>query len=176
MIGFRHADPRFPFLWESAGQPAGRWHADGDGPAHYLAETPDGAWAEMLRHEGIEDPADVPLIRRALWAVDIPDEPMATPRLPARTLRGGLGTYPECQREAAQLRRHGATGIVAPSAALRAGAPAGWVVQGGLKPAPAREERVRVLFGLRPDLVGWAACAQGHPRPDLVAHVVPLTP
>ena len=43
MILFRHADPRRPFFWESSVQPAGRWHAAGDGPVQYLADTPDGA-------------------------------------------------------------------------------------------------------------------------------------
>ncbi len=176
MIGFRHADPRFPFLWEAPSQPPGRWHADGDGPAHYLAETPDGAWAEFLRHEGIDDPADIPTIRRAMWALEIPDEPMATPRLRASILRGGLGSYPACQQEATRLRRGGAIGLTAPSAALRPGAPSGWTVEGGMQPAVPRPERVIVLFGQRPDITGWAACAEGHPRPDLVAHVEPLTP
>ena len=46
--GFRHADHRYPFLWESAAQPAGRWHADGDGPCQYLADTPDGAFMSTL--------------------------------------------------------------------------------------------------------------------------------
>lgn len=31
VIAFRHTDPRYPFLWESRTQPAGRWHATGDG-------------------------------------------------------------------------------------------------------------------------------------------------
>ena len=45
MIGFRHTDPRYPlFLWEEGrSQPAGRWHAAGDGPAHYFSDTADGA-------------------------------------------------------------------------------------------------------------------------------------
>jgi hypothetical protein len=46
-------------LWEAASQPAARWHADGEGPAQYLADTPVGAWAEFLRHEGITDEADL---------------------------------------------------------------------------------------------------------------------
>ena len=46
----RRADPRFPFLWESSAQPAGRWHGSGEGPCHYFADTPYGAWAELLRH------------------------------------------------------------------------------------------------------------------------------
>src|SRR5205823_2277822 len=31
----------------------------GDGPAQYFADTPVGAWAEFLRHEGITDEADL---------------------------------------------------------------------------------------------------------------------
>ena len=60
MIGFRQVDARYPFLWEDSRQPEGRWHAAGDGPAHYIADTPDGAWAEFLRHEEITDPDDLP--------------------------------------------------------------------------------------------------------------------
>ena len=59
MILFRHCDRRFPFQWDAASQPAARWHADGEGPAQYLADTPVGAWAEFLRHEGITDEADL---------------------------------------------------------------------------------------------------------------------
>src|SRR5436190_1844945 len=81
MIAFRHADPRFPFLWESAAQPAARWHDDGDGPVQYFADTPNGAWADFLRHEAIVDPDDLATIQRAIWAVEIPDETSSRPRL-----------------------------------------------------------------------------------------------
>src|SRR5262245_42104774 len=73
MMAFRQVDARYPFLWEDDRQPAGRWHADGDGPAHYFSDTPDGAWAEFLRHEEITDHRDLATIRRQLWAVDIGD-------------------------------------------------------------------------------------------------------
>ena len=72
MIVFRHTDPRFPFLQEAAGQPAARWHAPGEGPVHYFADTADGAWAEFLRHEEITDPADLAGIARAIWSIDLP--------------------------------------------------------------------------------------------------------
>ena len=78
MIAFRHADPRFPFLWEDSFQPAGRWNTPGQ-LTHYFADTPDGAWAEFLRHEEISDPADLLTVRRALWAVEVRDEPAARP-------------------------------------------------------------------------------------------------
>lgn len=90
MIGFRQADPRYPFLWSDASQPAARWHGDGEGPAHYFADTPDGAWAELLRHEEIHDPADVATFRRALWAVELGDEPVSAPS-PALVPGGAAG-------------------------------------------------------------------------------------
>lgn len=176
MILFRHADPRFAFLWEDSTQPEARWHGTGEGPAHYLAETPDGAWAEFIRHEGITDAADLATVRRAIWAIEVPDEPRSRPALPRSTLRGGLSTYARCQREARRLRATGATGVMAPSAALLPATPSGWHVQSGLRPGPIGGEDTIVLFGRRPDLVGWAACEVGRPRDDLLPRVRQLTP
>lgn len=175
MIAFRHTDTRFPFLWEGAAQPAARWHDDGDGAVHYLSDTPDGAWAEFLRHEEITDPEDVATIRRALWAIEIPDGPYAEPRLPVNTLTGGRRTYPACRAEARRLRDAGAAGIVAVAAALPPGEARGWRVHGGLVPGPSRDAHTIALFGRRTDLVGWAAAAEGRPRPDLVSRVRPLS-
>jgi hypothetical protein len=174
VIGFRHTDGRFPFLWESAAQPAARWHAEGEGPAQYLAETPDGAWAEFLRHEQISDPDDLETVRRAGWAIELPEPPASMPRLPKTVMAGGLGSYRRCQLEARRLRSRGADGLRAPSAALLPRTASGWRVDAGLRPGPRREESVIVLFGPRPDLVGWAACAPGRPRADLLPRVRPL--
>lgn len=176
MIAFRHADPRFPFLWEDATQPAARWHAHGDGPAHYLAETPDGAWAEFIRHEEITDPEDLATVHRAMWAIGLPDEPMGRPRLASTIMRGGLSSYDRCQAEARRLRAGGANGLRAPSAALEPGSRSGWRVRSGMRRGRARNESVIVLFGPRPDLVGWAACDVGRPRADLLPRVNHLTP
>lgn len=170
MIVFRHADTRFGFLWESAAQPPARWHGSGEGPVAYLAETPDGAWAEFLRHEEIRDPADLAGINRSLWAIDLADPPSTRPRLPVATLTGNQTTYPDCQAEARRLRTR-ATGVVAPSAALLPNTPSGFRTDAGLRPAPARRERVFVLFGSRPRLVGWCACTAGRPRADLLSRV-----
>ena len=171
MIVFRHADPRLPFLWETAGQPSGRWHEAGKGPAHYLADTPEGAWAEFLRHEEITDAADLAGVRRAMWAIEIPDLPKARPKLPKGTLRGGTATYARCRREAERLRKGGATGLVAPSAALEPEGARGSRVDGGLKRGPAREPKVIVLFGRRPDLIGRAVVDKGRPPAELLAYV-----
>ena len=171
MIVFRHADPRFPFLWESSAQEAARWHGPGEGPVHYLAETPDGAWAEFLRHEGIKDARDLAGVERSLWAIEVRRPPRTRPRLATSTLMGGRSTYAACQREARRIRRARSRGLVAPSAALDPASVSGFRTDRGLRNGPARGERVFVLFGLRPDLVGWAACHVGRPRDDLLPRV-----
>ena len=121
MIAFRQVDARYPFLWEDASQPAGRWHGDGEGSAHYFADTPDGAWAEFLRHEEIVDPGDLATIRRQMWAVEIGEARPRRITLPARTLFGGIGTYARCQARARTLRAKGVRRIAAASAALAPG-------------------------------------------------------
>lgn len=174
MIFYRHSDPRFPFLWETSAQPAGRWHALGQGPVQYLADTPDGAWAEFLRHEAITDENDLAGIERDLWAIEVQagDLPEAVPDLPSDVLYSGMDSYPACQVEAQRLRARGATGLVAPSAALLPGEARGWQVAGGTRfPGPRRDGSVVVLFGPRPDLVGWCACASGRPSADVLAKV-----
>lgn len=171
MIVFRHADPRHPFLWEDAVQPAGRWHDAGEGPVQYFSDTPDGAWAELLRHEEIRTPEDLATLRRALWAVELSDEPAGEPALPLAVLTGGPDTYPACRQEARRLRAAGVTRLVAPAAALLPGEARGWRVDGGLQRGPGRDGRVVVLFGRRPHLVGWAATAAGRPGEDLLPRV-----
>jgi len=171
MIVFRHADPSFPFLWEDASQPPARWHGVGEGPVQYFTDTPDGAWAEFLRHEEIKDPGDLATVRRAIWAVELPDGPADQPSLPDRTLLGGTTTYAECQAEARRLRGLGANRLAAPSAALSAGGAGGHRVDGGLRPAPPRDGKVIVLFGRRPDLAGWTATSEGRPRDDILPRV-----
>jgi hypothetical protein len=172
MIVYRHADPRFPFLWESPEQPAARWHGPGEGPVQYFADTPDGAWAEFLRHEGIAEESDLANVRRALWAIEAPDELRAmAPRVPEAVLTGGIGTYEECRKEARRLRGRGAAALRAPSAALLPGGARGWKVDGGLQPAAERDGTVLAVFGARPDLAGWIAAFAARPRSDLLARV-----
>ena len=172
MTVYRHADPRFPFLWESADQPPARWHDRGEGPVQYFADTPDGAWAEFLRHEGITDESELANVRRALWAVEVPDDLAAeAPSLALAILTGGVDTYAACRKEARRLRKNGAVAVRALSAALRQGGARGWKVDGGLQPAAKRDGTVLAVFGARPDLVGWTAALAARPRSDLLARV-----
>ena len=172
MIGFRQADPRYPFLWSDASQPAARWHGDGDGPAHYFADTPDGAWAELLRHEEIHDPADVSTIRRALWAVELGDEPAETATLKPAVMTGGRDSYWACQEHARKLRGRGAKRLVAPSAALAPGGAAGRHVVDALeRQAQPRDGRVIAIFGDPARLIGWKAVEHGAPPAGLLSRV-----
>jgi hypothetical protein len=172
MIVFRHADPRFPFLWESTDQPSARWHSPGEGPVQYLADTPDGAWAEFLRHEGITEESELVNVRRALWAVDVPEDLSAeAPKIAQHVLTGGIETYEECRAEARRLRKNGVRALRALSAALLPGSAGGWKVNGGLQPAAERDGTVMVVFGARPDFVGWIAAFAARPRSDLLVRV-----
>jgi len=177
VILFRHADPRWPFLWERRNQPAARWHDDDGGPVQYLSDTSDGAWAEFLRHEEIRDPEDLVTVRRALWAIEVDDaEPASQPQLPTEVLTGGHETYPVCRSEAARLRAEGAWRLSALSAALKPGEGRGWRVDGTVLPGPDREARTIVLFGPRPDVVGWEVVGRGHPEPALLNKVRQFQP
>jgi hypothetical protein len=170
MIVFRQADPRFPFLWSDASQPPARWHAEGEGPAHYFADTPDGAWAELLRHEEITDPEDAATLRRGLWAVEIGDDPLTMVTLRAATVTGGPETYTRCQAHARRLRARGVRRLAAASAALLPGGATGVEVSAGAeRPSRRRQGRVLVLFGPPDGLVGWQVVAGGAPP----AHVLP---
>ena len=138
--------------------------------SHCFCDTPDGAWAEFLRHEEITDPADLLTIRRALWAVDIGEPTSLEPDLPQEVLTGGPEKWPAC-REFAQTCRAGEDCITAPSAALHSGGAHGWRVDGGPQRGPVRDGTVIALFGPRPDLVGWAATIEGRPSEQLLANV-----
>lgn len=171
MIVFRNYDARFPFLWESDTQPEARWHGAGEGPVQYFADTPDGAWAEFVRHEEITELADLAGVHRAICAVDIDADDCEETALPMRVLTGDESSYPECRAEAAALRTRGDRGLTAPSAALKPGTAGGLYVDNGLKDAPARDGRVFVLFGRRPDLVGWRVTTDSRPPIQILDQV-----
>jgi len=170
-VWYRHADRRFPFLHVAPGQPAARWHGDGEGPVQYLADTPDGAWAELLRHWSITLPEDLDGIDRALWAVEVDEsaEVVMRPRLHRLTLLGSLSSYPACRAAARRLRTRGATALLAPSAALlERGAGGQRTTEDGLVEASGRDGRALVLFGPRPRLRGWCCALHGAPAERLL--------
>lgn len=173
MILFRHCDQRFPFLWETADQAAARWHGDGEGPVQYFSDTPSGAWAEFLRHEGISDERDLEGVQRALWAVDVPlqGKRIAEPALRSSVLLGGLLSYERCRIEARRLRAEGVQAIKAPSAALKSGGAGGWKVDGGEREADPRDGTTYALFGQQPTCTGWPVVDAGAPPVRVLSRV-----
>lgn len=176
MIVFRQTDRRYPFLWTSAAQPPGRWHAEREGPAHYFADTPDGAWAEFIRHEEITDPRELGTVTRTLWAIEIDDVDATAVTLEETVLTGATETWPVCQAHARELRTRGATRLVAPSAALLPGAARGLTARRGLGPAPDRDGVVLVDFTPDPGFAGWRCVARGGPPADVLPLVRHLKP
>jgi RES domain-containing protein len=180
VIVFRVCDSRFPFLWtlsDGARQRPARWHGEGEGPVQYFADTPPGAWSELLRHEEITDPADLAGISARLWAVEIDDVDIHEPRLPKSALNSSPDGYEVCRAEARRLRSAGVKRIVAPSAALAPGDGAGFHVgTTGLSRAAFRDGKVIVHFGILPDAEGWCAAASARPDEELLGRVRPLYP
>lgn len=178
MIGYRHVDFRYPFLWEDESQPPGRWHADGEGPVNYFADSPDGAWAEFLRHEEITEPEDLAGVQRSIWVVDLRDllhrPDTQASRLDEALMTGGLDTYPACQAEARSLRAQGARAITAPAATLLPDEAAGFHTDHGLRRAQGWSGGAIATFGRRPDLEGWQACAAGRPNVRVLSSVRPF--
>lgn len=102
----------------------------------YFADSPDAVWCEFVRHEEITELEDLEGVRRALWAVEAGDVyALPYPALLDEVVTGGLDSYRRCQREAQSIRREGAVGLIALSAAIMRGR-AGGRVEGGLRPGP----------------------------------------
>jgi hypothetical protein len=154
MIAFRHAPLGYPFIWESDQQPAARWHGAGQGPVHYFADTPDGAWAEFLRHNEIT-PEELPNVQRNIWAVEIKTQPVPITGVPLDKLMGSTETYPACRAAAEGFRKRGIVCFSASSAALKQGCARGWRVDNGLQPGDDRDGLVVVCLKPVPEAVGW---------------------
>jgi len=141
----------------------------------YFADTPPGAWAELLRHEEITDPADLAGISARLWVIEIDDVEMHEPKLTRAELVSTPNGYNVCRAEAHRLRASGANRIVAPSAALAPGEGAGFHVgTTGLFRATSRDSKVIVHFGVLPHAEGWCAADSARPDPELLSQVRPL--
>lgn len=173
---FRHTDTRHGFTWESDAQPAARWHGPGEGPTQYLCSTPEGAWAEFLRHEEIVDPAELEGVTRRVWAIEVPDDligRVVAVRLPHDVMRGGPDTYPRCRAEAATLRAAGVEILRVPSAALDDAV--GYRSTGiGYVDGDARPAENYIAFVAGAAWTGWMCHDVGRPDPALLTRVRPL--
>ncbi len=176
-LGFRVCDRRTSFLWQTARQRAGRWNRNGDTPVHYLAITPTVAWAEWIRHQEIEDPADLEGVAAALWAVLIPahwsDQDLQPVNLPMAVV---LGTSPEAAEARLglvdQLKQQGAQGLLAPTAALQRSDQALPCIRlrddSSQVDALPISAQVIMLWCPADQLPGWCCVPDGRPGPELL--------
>jgi hypothetical protein len=128
-ICYRQVSPEWAPLYHAAGEPVpsqsdARWHRQSEGYAQYMALEPLGAWAELVRYEGIRGNARADQYRRKLWVMFVREDDIADlstfdaydacgldPRL-------AVGKHTESQKLADDLRAAGFRGVLSPSAAL----------------------------------------------------------
>lgn len=169
---YRVVDVRYPPFWADPQQPQGRWHAQGDGPCHYLSTTPEGAWAEIIRHEALREAEDVQDLHRSLWVVESPEPPIdAHPDLPG-TRALFRRPWAQCQAAARALRDAGHHALWADSAALPKASARVRQVQTGRLRSGRRRSEVVAFFGVA-TAHGLEAqhAADGHPDPQLTDRV-----
>lgn len=163
-------------LYRAAGervpsQRSGRWHPEGEGYAQYMALEPLGAWAELVRYEGIRGNTRAQAYRRRLWLLFVREADIADlstfERYDACGLdpRLAVGDHADSQPLADDLREAGFAGVLSPSAAL--------VGATNLTLLGPRFEKV-MLGGLgrwaNPEPGLWVPCSlvvEGHPPEQL---------
>ena len=123
-VAFRYSNYDTPF-WVRSNTDPGRWHRVGDGPTQYLSATVEGAWAELIRVEGLRSEAEVALLRMPMWAADLDVQRIADYGTFEKAGEAGFAPdalidedYSRCQEEGGRLRGMGYQGVLAPSAAL----------------------------------------------------------
>jgi hypothetical protein len=126
---YRQVSPEWAPLYHAAGEPApsqssGRWHRLGEGYAQYAALEPLGAWAELVRYEGIRSNTRADEYRRLLWLLFVREHDIADLSTFDRYEVCGLdhriavGSHNDSQALAGELRAESFRGVLSPSAAL----------------------------------------------------------
>jgi hypothetical protein len=123
-VAFRYSNYDTPF-WAGPNTDPGRWHTAGSVATQYLSLTPDGAWAELIRHEDLKTEAAVAEVRTQIWVVRINQARIADYSTFTKAEQAGFppdalvsDDYTVCQAEGARLRAAGYAGVIAPSASL----------------------------------------------------------
>jgi RES domain-containing protein len=124
-VAFRYSNYDTPF-WARPNTDAGRWHAAGEPATQYWSVAPEGAWAELIRHEHLRDEREVAEVRMSIWVAEFRYQRIADYSDFARAdTAAGVSAkavvaedYAACQAEGRRLRDAGFQGVIAPSAAL----------------------------------------------------------
>lgn len=123
-VAFRWADYDTPF-WARSNRSEGRWNALGDGPTQYWCLDPVAPWAELARHEGLREEAELDLLRATLWAARWSVGPLADLGTFEKAEAWGVeprvlvnDDHRRSRALARMLRERAFAGLLAPSAAL----------------------------------------------------------
>lgn len=123
-VAFRWSDYDTP-LWARPNSAAQRWNRTREAPTQYLSLSPEGAWAELIRAEGLTSAADVELARMPLWILQVRETRVADYGTFEKAEAAGFPPealvdedHERCRAEGARLRERGFRGVLAPSAAL----------------------------------------------------------
>jgi hypothetical protein len=123
-VAFRYSNYDTPF-WARANTDAGRWHAAAEPATQYWSVAPEGAWAELIRHEHLREEREVAEVRMSIWVAEFRYQRIADYSTFDRADTAGPSAdavvsedYSACQAEGHRLREAGFQGVIAPSAAL----------------------------------------------------------
>jgi RES domain-containing protein len=123
LVAFRWSTYDVPF-WARGNSRPGRWHrADGDS-TQYWSLTPEAAWAELIRQEGLTAEAELDLLKMPLWVCRVSSALILDLRQVYEQEEHGIteeelidDDWSACQRLGARLRTQ-KPGVIAPCAAL----------------------------------------------------------
>jgi RES domain-containing protein len=123
-VAFRYSNYDTPF-WVRPNSEPGRWHRINDGPTQYLSTSVEGAWAELIRAEGLRTESEVALVRMPIWVAEVQVHWIADYGSFRKAEEAGFAPdalidddFARCQEEGRRLRQAGLQGVLAPSAAL----------------------------------------------------------
>ncbi len=123
-VAFRWSDYDTP-LWARPNSGTLRWNRAGTSPTQYLSLTTDGAWAELIRAEGLRTIGELRLVSMPMWVLRVRERHLADYSTFEKAEAAGFPPealveedYERCEVEADRLRVANFRGVIAPSAAL----------------------------------------------------------
>ena len=121
LVAFRYSSYDTPF-WVRPNSSPSRWALPEDGPTQYLSLHPSGAWAELVRREGLRNEEELAQVRMKIWIAEASSQPIVDYSTFERAEAAGFppealvsDDYRLCQEQGRRLRA-GYAGVLAPSA------------------------------------------------------------
>jgi len=123
-VAFRWSDYDVP-LWTRPNTSPSRWNRAQQDATQYLCLSPEGAWAELIRTEGLRTVQELELISKPMWILHVRERNLADYSTFEKAKAAGFAPQAlvdedceRCQAEGRRLRELGFRGVLAPSAAL----------------------------------------------------------